>query len=107
MTDVAPETPATPPANLSNPPERSATEPLRLRRSRDRRVIAGVAGGIAERFDVNENLVRAIFVALTLFLGIGCRDLSRACGSVLGTASPAGVAPRHDVNQHPCRRRIA
>lgn len=46
-------------------------EPRGLRRSRDRRVIAGVAGGIAERFDVNENLVRVIFVALTLFWGLG------------------------------------
>ena len=47
------------------------SERLGLHRSREHRVIAGVAGGIGERFDVNENLVRTIFVALTLFWGLG------------------------------------
>jgi len=46
-------------------------ESMRLRRSRDHRVIAGVCSGIAQRFDVNENLVRVIFVVLTLFYGLG------------------------------------
>ena len=44
---------------------------VRLRRSRDHRVIAGVCGGLAERFDVNDNLVRVVFVVLTLFYGLG------------------------------------
>lgn len=43
----------------------------RLRRSRERRVLVGVAGGLAERFDVNVYLVRAIFVVLTIFWGLG------------------------------------
>lgn len=42
-----------------------------LRRSRDRRLLAGVAGGLAQRFDVNVYLVRAIFVVLTIFWGLG------------------------------------
>jgi phage shock protein PspC (stress-responsive transcriptional regulator) len=60
--------PATPEAGSASP---TPPAPGRLRRSRDRRVIAGVAGGIAERFDVNENLIRIIFVVLTFFWGFG------------------------------------
>ncbi len=55
-------------ASSSDEPTR---EPVRLRRSRERRVVAGVAGGIAERFELNENLVRIILAALTAFWGIG------------------------------------
>ncbi len=49
----------------------ASTQAARLRRSRGRRVIAGVSGGIAERFDINENLVRITFAVLTLFWGLG------------------------------------
>ncbi len=48
-----------------------AIEPPRLRRSRDRRLLGGVAGGISERFDVNAYLVRAIFLALAFLWGLG------------------------------------
>lgn len=36
-------------------------------RSRDRRLIGGVAGGIAERFDTDPGLVRVLLVVLALF----------------------------------------
>jgi len=38
----------------------------RLYRSRDERMIAGVAGGIAEYFDIDPTIVRIIFVVLAL-----------------------------------------
>ncbi len=38
----------------------------RLYRSRDERMIAGVAGGIAQYFDIDPTLVRLAFVAATL-----------------------------------------
>ncbi len=38
----------------------------KLYRSRRERIIGGVAGGIAEYFDVDPTLVRIIFVLLTL-----------------------------------------
>ena len=38
----------------------------RLYRSRDERMIAGVAGGIAQYFDVDPTLVRLAFVAFAL-----------------------------------------
>ena len=43
----------------------------RLYRSRDERVLAGVAGGLADYLDVDPSLVRVIWVILALFSGGG------------------------------------
>ncbi len=43
----------------------------RLYRSRKNRVIAGVAGGLGEYFDIDPVLVRVIFVLATLASGVG------------------------------------
>ena len=45
--------------------------PKRLLRSRDDRILAGVAGGIANYLDVDPTLVRVGFVAAVLFGGLG------------------------------------
>ena len=50
-------------------PETTASRLLR-RSSRDR-MVAGVAGGIGEYFDIDPVLVRIAFVAATLFAGTG------------------------------------
>lgn len=42
----------------------------RLYRSRDQRMIAGVAGGIAEYFNIDPTIVRLIWVLLALPGGI-------------------------------------
>jgi phage shock protein PspC (stress-responsive transcriptional regulator) len=42
----------------------------RLYRSRKERMVAGIAGGLAEYFDIDPTLVRIIFI-VTLFLGGG------------------------------------
>lgn len=42
-----------------------------LRRSRDDRMLAGVAGGIARYLDADVTLVRLIVAALALFTGAG------------------------------------
>jgi phage shock protein PspC (stress-responsive transcriptional regulator) len=42
-----------------------------LRRSRSHRMLAGVAGGVAERFDVDVSLVRVAFVVLACAWGAG------------------------------------
>jgi len=47
------------------------TKETHLRRSTKRRMIGGVAGGIAERFDVDANIVRVVFVVLTVLYGLG------------------------------------
>lgn len=43
--------------DIGNPP---------LRRSRDRRIVAGVMGGIAEHFDLNVTLLRILYVIVSL-----------------------------------------
>ncbi len=43
----------------------------RLYRSRDERMLGGVAGGLAEYFDVDPTLVRLAFVFASLYLGFG------------------------------------
>jgi phage shock protein PspC (stress-responsive transcriptional regulator) len=45
--------------------------PEGLRRSVTKRKIAGVAGGIAERLDIDANIVRVVFVLLTCLWGLG------------------------------------
>lgn len=69
MTDVR-EPPNTPePGETTRPePERPIR---RLYRSRQERMIAGVAGGLAQYLDVDPALVRLGFVLLTLASGVG------------------------------------
>src|SRR5580698_1069602 len=52
-------------------PEPEVAPEARLRRSTKRRMVGGVAGGIAERFDVDANIVRVVFVVLTVLYGLG------------------------------------
>src|SRR5487761_1030776 len=47
------------------------SKPTGLRRSTKRRMVGGVAGGIAERFDIDANIVRVVFVVLTVLYGLG------------------------------------
>ncbi len=49
-------------------PERGAAT---LHRSATKKVFGGVAGGIAERFDVDANIVRVVFVVLAVLYGLG------------------------------------
>ncbi len=49
-------------------PDRGAAS---LHRSATKKVFGGVAGGIAERFDVDANIVRVVFVVLAVVYGLG------------------------------------
>ncbi|NNN00781.1 MAG: PspC domain-containing protein [Acidimicrobiaceae bacterium] len=49
----------------------SEVEPSQLRRSSTKRLIGGVAGGVAERFDIDVSIVRVIFVVLACIWGLG------------------------------------
>jgi phage shock protein PspC (stress-responsive transcriptional regulator) len=55
----------------SLPPPPPSEEPTGLRRSTTHRMIGGVASGIAERFDIDANIVRAVFVILACLFGLG------------------------------------
>jgi phage shock protein C len=46
-------------------------ESKKLTRSTNDRMLAGVAGGLAEYFDVDPTLVRVLFALGTLFTGVG------------------------------------
>lgn len=46
------------------------TEVKKLYRSRDERMIAGVAGGLGEYFSIDPTIVRLVFV-LSVFFGVG------------------------------------
>jgi phage shock protein C len=46
-------------------------EPVRLYRSEKNRVIAGVAGGLGDFFNVDATLIRLIFILITIFGGGG------------------------------------
>jgi phage shock protein PspC (stress-responsive transcriptional regulator) len=52
-------------------PESTPGEPTALRRSSTKRIIGGVASGIGERFDIDANIVRAVFVILACLWGFG------------------------------------
>lgn len=66
MTPVAP-----PPAAPVTPPPPAPPAPARLTRSRDDRVIAGVAGGLGRHLGIDPVVVRLGFVVLTLAGGSG------------------------------------
>ena len=72
---VTEELPTGPPSDVpaeapeETPPESS--EPLPLRRSTTKRLVAGVCGGIAERFEVDVTIVRVAFVVAACLWGIG------------------------------------
>lgn len=51
--------------------ESTPVESTALRRSSTKRVIGGVASGIGERFDIDANIVRAVFVVLACLYGFG------------------------------------
>ena len=42
-----------------------------LARSKKNRMIAGICGGVGEYFNIDPTLIRAIFVAITVFGGFG------------------------------------
>jgi phage shock protein PspC (stress-responsive transcriptional regulator) len=83
----------------SSTAEPEVAKETRLRRSTKRRMVGGVAGGIAERFDVDANIVRVVFVVLTFLYGLGAAIylamwvLIPQSGRPDGDAEESGVAP--------------
>jgi phage shock protein C len=46
-------------------------EPRKLYRSRNRRMVAGVCGGLADYFDIDPTVIRVLFLILAVFGGSG------------------------------------
>jgi phage shock protein PspC (stress-responsive transcriptional regulator) len=53
------------------PPAAERTERSTLHRSRTKHVFGGVCGGLGERFDIDANIVRVVFVVLSIVYGLG------------------------------------
>ncbi len=68
---TAPEPPPETTASTAPPPLGASPKVRHLARSSSHRVLGGVCGGVAERFDVDPVVVRVIFVVLALFWGFG------------------------------------
>jgi phage shock protein C len=64
----------------------------KLYRSRTNRQVAGVCGGLAQRFNVDATLIRVLFVLLGLFGGGGIL-LYIAMWIIVPQEPPAGGAP--------------
>ena len=94
MTDQV--TPTNPPE--PDPAEAPTTEqrngPRRLLRSRDDRVIAGVAGGLGRYFDVDPVIVRIAFAVTVLFGGLGIVAYIAAAIFVPADDGTGAPAPR-------------
>jgi len=43
----------------------------RLYRSREKKVVAGIAGGLGEYLDIDPVIIRILIVLITIFHGIG------------------------------------
>jgi phage shock protein C len=67
---AAEQSPFTPPPDTGTASARTARPPIRLRRSRDERMIAGVCGGLAQVLGVDVVILRLALVLATV-LGVG------------------------------------
>lgn len=94
MSDSA-QTPPPLPPEPSAPPADGADEtgPRRLTRSSSHRVLGGVCGGIARRFDMDPVVVRVVFVVLALLWGFGILLYLAMWVIVPGDGEPAEAEP--------------
>ena len=88
--------------------ERPQPSRRRLMRSRDHRIIAGVAGGIAGRFDTDPGLIRVLFLVLAIFTaGLAAIVYAVLWVSMpLGPGGPAAPATEDERRQRAGDRRI-
>ena len=68
-TGPPPDGPTGPPPDGVEPPR--GVEPPPMRRSRTKRLVAGVCGGLSDRFDVDVTIVRVAFVVVACLWGVG------------------------------------
>jgi signal transduction histidine kinase/phage shock protein PspC (stress-responsive transcriptional regulator) len=86
------------PAGAAAPPRRAGPQALRfldVRRSQQRRIVAGVAGGIGERLQIEPTIVRMGFVLLSLCAGAGLLIYAVLWAALpaTGPGDPTALAP--------------
>jgi phage shock protein PspC (stress-responsive transcriptional regulator)/predicted membrane protein len=70
-----------------------------LHRSTTKKVFGGVAGGISERFDVDANIVRVVFVVLALAYGLGAAVYLAMWALIpRSTSEAAAAAPEEELD---------
>lgn len=80
-------------------PDDTKTEETTLHRSVTKKVFGGVAGGISERFDVDANIVRVVFVVLAFAYGLGAAIYLAMWALIPRSASGGGVvAPEEELD---------
>lgn len=112
MTSSSDPTPEPSVSGESTQPPPSST-PRRLTRSRDDRMIAGVAGGLAEYFDIDPSLVRVALVVLAvmsggtavLFYAGAWLVLPEVDGAAAATAATSAATAAPDEPRRPRHRR--
>jgi phage shock protein C len=71
----------------------SSPLPRRLTRSHSDKFVGGVAGGLAEYFDIDPVIVRVAFAVSTLFSGAGLIAYAVMCAVLPRDDEPATFAP--------------
>ncbi|MDT7641535.1 MAG: phage shock protein [Pseudonocardiales bacterium] len=99
-----------PPTDSDAPAAGTRRTPIRLHRSRDERMIAGVCGGLAETLGIDVVILRlALVLATVLGLGAGvilyvaCWILMPASPLTGPTAAPAALLPAQGGEAEPAR----
>ncbi|WP_445186240.1 PspC domain-containing protein [Pseudonocardia sp. Cha107L01] len=100
-----------PPTDSDAPPAGTRRTPIRLHRSRDERMIAGVCGGLAETLGIDVVILRLALVLATV-LGVGagvilyvaCWILMPASPLTGPTAAPAALVPAQVGEAEPAPR---
>jgi phage shock protein PspC (stress-responsive transcriptional regulator) len=100
-----------PPADSDAPAAGTRRTPIRLHRSRDARMIAGVCGGLAETLGIDVVILRLALVLATV-LGVGagvilyvaCWILMPASPLTGPTATPAALVPAQGGEAEPAPR---
>jgi phage shock protein PspC (stress-responsive transcriptional regulator) len=107
----APTSNYAPPTDSDAPAAGTRRTPIRLHRSRDERMIAGVCGGLAETLGIDVVILRLALVLATV-LGIGagvilyvaCWILMPASPLTGPTAAPAALVPAQGGEAEPAPR---
>ncbi|HEY2095954.1 MAG TPA: PspC domain-containing protein [Pseudonocardia sp.] len=107
----APTSNYAPPTDSDAPAAGTRRTPIRLHRSRDERMIAGVCGGLAETLGIDVVILRlALVLATVLGLGAGvilyvaCWILMPASPLTGPTAAPAALVPAQGGAAEPAPR---
>ncbi len=101
VTEELPTGPPDPmPPEPPGEPSAASSEPIPLRRSARKHLIAGVCGGIAERFEVEVTIVRVAFVIAACLWGVGV-VVYLALWALVPLTKDTGQSPTLDSSDEP------